>query len=430
MKRISTKLTLLIVFIILVSSLLSVIISTIFGYSFRKEIKNNQLAMMHAAIFLIEEHNLGIEDVHETLTNTVFLMTSDPEISAFDISEEKQDLLEKEGFYYTQGSWYHLPYTMFKAGGYYFKISFDGNATIMKTISSRMGLTVLSYVVVGIFLTVLAVRPMVQPLLKLTQATKEVAKGNFDVQVQSKGNDEIKMLTDHFNQMTRELKNIEFLRKDFISNFSHEFKTPIASIQGFAKLLGQASISAEDQKEYAAIIVEETQRLSHLGNNILKLSKLENQEIITRHQSFSLDEQMRRCILLLEKEWSDKNLSLNLELEPVLVKGDEGLLSQVWLNLIENAIKFSKEDTELNISLAKNQNQGIITMTDQGVGMTEETQKRIFEQFYQGDHDHSQLGNGLGLALVKKIIDLHHGQISVFSQVNKGTTFQINLPLG
>lgn len=430
MKRISVKLALLIILIISLSSILSIMISAFFGFNFKKEIMDNQFAMRDAAIILMDEHDLSIDEIETVLTNTVFLMTVEENLNALEPTKVAENALQKEGTYYCSGTWNELPYTLFESGGYYFKISFDGHATLMKTVISRMGFTALSYIVVGILLTLLIVRKMVKPLLNLTEATKEVAKGNFDIQVKSKGRDEITVLTENFNQMTRELQNIEVLRKDFISNFSHEFKTPLASIQGFAKLLGQDTISPEDQKEYAAIIVEETQRLSHLSSNILKLSKLENQEIITRHTPFSLDEQMRHSILLLEREWSEKKLILNLEFEDVQINSDEALLSQVWINLLENAIKFSSDHQQLSVSIKKYNHTAEVIISDQGLGMNEETKRRIFEKFYQGDVQHSEVGNGLGLALVKRIIDLHQGEITVTSELNKGTSFKINLPLG
>lgn len=208
--------------------------------------------------------------------------------------------------HYVSGKHTSLPYTLFKVDDQYIKIGFDHNTTLFHTVASRFGLTFFSYFVVGTLLTVFAVKKMVKPLTKLTEATKEVAKGNFEIQVKSKGKDEIRLLTDHFNQMTRELKSIELLRKDFITNFSHEFKTPLASIQGFAKLMAQSNLSLEDQQEYAQIIVEETERLSHLSTNILKLSKLENQEIVTRYTEFSLDEEIRHCLLVLENKWTKR----------------------------------------------------------------------------------------------------------------------------
>lgn len=428
MKRISVKLGFLIILIIFISSIVSVIVSTIFGYNFKREIKDNQYAMSNAASLLLEDHRLTIDQVHDVLQNTVFLLTQIDTLEEVKLSPNAKSHLLKDGIYHFDGTIHQLPYTLFIANDQYFLISFDGHASLVKTIASRIGLTALSYVVVGIILTVLVVKKMVAPLIKLTEATKEVAKGNFKVQVKSKGKDEIRMLTDHFNTMARELEHIEVLRKDFISNFSHEFKTPLASIQGFAKLLGQETITTEEQQEYAAIIVEETQRLSHLASNILKLTKLENQEIIARTTSFSLDEQMRHSILLLEREWSDKALELDLSLDQVTIEGDEALLSLVWINLLENAIKFSSKHQTLRVTLKKDKRGAEVTIQDQGIGMAVETQKRVFEKFYQGDLQHAEKGNGLGLSLVKRVVDLHKGQIILESKPGHGSSFKINLP--
>jgi len=229
--------------------------------------------------------------------------------------------------------------------------------------------------------------------------------------------------------MTRELKGIEYLRKDFINSVSHEFKTPIASIQGFAKLLQKGNLSEEEKQEYTNIIVEETSRLSNLSSNILKLSKLENQEMIDRKAIFSLDEQIRRSILLLEHEWSKKNICFDIELDSVKFPGDEELLQQVWINLLGNAIKFSNDNSSITVRLHGSASFVKVKITDTGIGMSEEIQPRIFEKFYQGHKSHSYDGNGLGLPLVKRILDLCDGKIHVQSSLGKGSTFIVQLPL-
>ena len=428
MKRISSKLALLIIAIIFISSSLSMVISTIFGYNFKGEIQSNQEAMKNSVVSLYKDHNLSMEEIIQVLKNNVFFITLEDNLSSYDLSVEEIASINQGQSHYHSGKHSHLPYTLFKIDDQYIKIGFDHNTTLFHTLASRFGLTFFAYLVVGTLLTVLAVKKMVKPLTKLTEATKEVAKGNFEIQVKNKGKDEIRLLTDHFNQMTRELKSIEMLRKDFITNFSHEFKTPLASIQGFAKLMAQSNLSIEDQQEYAHIIVEETERLSHLSSNILKLSKLENQEIVTRYSEFSLDEELRHCLLVLENKWTDKNLNLELDLEPVFIKGDASLLSQVWMNLFDNAIKFSNKNQTLKVQIIDQSDYVEIHIKDEGIGMSEEVIKRIYEKFYQGDPNHSAIGNGLGLALVKRIVELHQGSIGVESQMGRGSSFIIRLP--
>lgn len=282
----------------------------------------------------------------------------------------------------------------------------------------------------GITLIVVFSKRTASPIAALSQAATEIASGNFDVHVEeSDRKDEIGELERQFNLMIRELQSNEYLKKDFISNVSHEFKTPLAIIGGYADLLTENNISEKDRKEYAAMIVNESRRLSKLTSNILELSKLNRDEIPAKYSEFSLDEQIRQCILLLEPKWSAKNLTFQLDLTPVSYVGDRDLLSEVWLNLIDNAIKFSPADSCVTIHLDKNTSSGYeIRIADQGIGMNEETKTRIFEQFYQGDTSHKQEGNGLGLAITSKILELHHGKIAVQSEPQKGSVFLITLP--
>ena len=274
----------------------------------------------------------------------------------------------------------------------------------------------------------IALKQIVKPIKRLTQATKQVAGGNLDVVVTHKSEDEIGVLIKNFNIMTQELKTNEYLRKDFVSSVSHEFKTPIASISGFAKIIKQNDLDAQSRSEYADIIISETERLSKLSSNLLRLSSLDNQCIIDKTHYFSLDEQIRRVILLLEARWTEKKLDLDLEIEPLQIVGDEELLWQVWINLIDNAIKFSNQDGSLKIKAYHDMKNVIVEVSDSGIGMSEVTKNRIFERFYQGDSAHASDGNGLGLSIVKRIVDLYDGNIRVETLIGNGTTFKVELP--
>lgn len=294
------------------------------------------------------------------------------------------------------------------------------------------------------------------PILELSQITSKIAEGDFQVRVTESGRkDEIGNLQKQFNRMIGELQSNEFLKKDFISNVSHEFRTPLSIINGYAKLLEEDSLSKNERSEYAGLIVRESERLTQLTNDILRLSKLNGDEIPLKCTYFQLDEQIRQCILLLEQHWAAKHIHLQIELEPCLCYGDENLLSEVWLNLLDNAIKFSFPDGKIDISMqvtdlspTKNavaQPLGFrpafsnlrdsmlrtaqIRIRDHGEGMSEETQKLMFEQFYQGDTSHKKEGSGLGLTITQKIIELHNGQIAVSSESGKGSLFQVSLPV-
>jgi len=319
--------------------------------------------------------------------------------------------------------------TMLMLDDSYIKISLHPHNSIFKLVASRIGLTLLSYIIIGALLIALSGKMALKPILKLSSATKEVAKGNFDVQVENNSDDEVGQLTKNFNKMIRELKSIEYLRKDFINSVSHEFKTPIASIQGFAKLLQKGNLSKEEEQEYADIIVEETTRLSKLSSNILRLSSLENQEMLEKKTVFSLDEQIRKIILLLEHKWSNKNIDFDIELDEIQYHGDEELLQQVWINLLDNAIKFSNTNSSIIVRLYRTASAAKLEISDTGIGMSEETMLRIFERFYQGDKAHSYDGNGLGLSLVKRILDLCNGSIHVKSKLHEGSTFTVELPV-
>ena len=222
---------------------------------------------------------------------------------------------------------------------------------------------------------------------------------------------------------------MEYLRKDFINNVSHEFKTPIASIQGFARLLKNNKLTLEQFNDYTDIIIEESERLTNLSSNILKLSQVENQAIAYKRESFSLDEQIRKTILLFEEQWSEKELELDIELQKVDYLGDEDLIKQIWINLLSNAIKFSKPKGRIAVSLDSGSKWIRIVIEDNGIGIAEENQGRVFEKFYQEDTSHGAEGSGLGLSIVKNVIELNKGHIYLESELNKGTRFIVELPM-
>ena len=208
-------------------------------------------------------------------------------------------------------------------------------------------------------------------------ATTEVARGNFSVRVREPLDAEYGTLTRNFNRMAEELSGIETLRGDFISNVSHEFKTPLASIQGFAKLLQDDSLSDSDRCEYTQIIIDETTRLSKLASNILNLSKLENQTTIANKTRFSLDEQIRKIILMLEPEWSKKNINLDIALDDIYYFGNEELMGQIWQNIINNAIKFTPDNGVIKVQLYRTESNITVRISDNGIGISHEAKEKI-----------------------------------------------------
>lgn len=283
--------------------------------------------------------------------------------------------------------------------------------------------------VTGTILARFSIRGLVNPIVAISEATKEVAKGNFGARLQIKSHvTEVQEMAENFSVMTQELQNTETLRNDFVSNVSHEFKTPLAAIEGYTMLLQDGTLSQEKRDFYLDKILLSTKRLSTMTGNILWLSRLENQEINTEKARFSLDEQLREILLMLEAAWTEKKVDLDIDLEAVDFYGNQELLSQVWQNLIGNALKFVGEGGLVRIILRQNDSGVQVIVSDNGIGITQDAQNRIFEKFYQEDTSHATDGNGLGLTMVKRVVELHSGTIAVSSKPGKGSTFTVNLP--
>ncbi|SES63202.1 Signal transduction histidine kinase [Natronincola peptidivorans] len=429
MKKIAVKLTLFFIFLICISSILSFLASTLFTHDIRNEMQQNQISIANSVLQLGEKTDLSIEEIIDITATSMYDVREIKNIDSMEITLEGLERVHNNEIVFIPHGKFQGIATLLMVDDSYVQISLHPHNNIFTIVGSRVWFTLLSFILIGSILIALSGKRVVKSIIELTFATKEVAKGNFDIQVKNKSDDEIGQLAQNFNKMTRELKNIEYLRKDFITSVSHEFKTPIASIQGFTKLLQKENLSDEEKREYTNIIVEETTRLSNLSSNILKLSKLENQEILDKKFVFSLDEQIRKSILLLEHQWSSKNIEFDIELNKIQYLGDEELLQQVWINLIDNAIKFSHSNSLIKISLKQTDEYVKAKVTDYGIGMNEETMIRIFEKFYQGEKGHSYEGNGLGLSLVKRILDIYSGSIYVESKLNKGSTFTVELPI-
>ena len=286
-------------------------------------------------------------------------------------------------------------------------------------------------IILGTLITIIVSKKILRPMHDLIEATQIVSKGDFTVRVREiKQDNELGVLIKSFNIMAKELGGIEIFRQNFINNFSHEFKTPIVSIRGFAKQLQKESLTQEQRKEYTDIIITESERLTNMSANILLLTRFENQQIVIDRKEFYLDEQLRKCVLILEKQRSRKRIEFQLNLEETNYYTNDEMFSHVWMNLISNAIKFSYPESTIIISCRAEEDKNIIVeITDQGIGINQETMGHIFDKFYQGDKSHILEGNGLGLSIVKRIVELCKGDISVKSEKEKGTTFQINLPL-
>ncbi|MBO4982740.1 MAG: HAMP domain-containing histidine kinase [Clostridia bacterium] len=289
----------------------------------------------------------------------------------------------------------------------------------------------ISSVALGTIISIIASKMILSPLNMVTSKIKSLANGNFGTRVDF---DEIVSrmpsfleLSTVFNKLSEELQNTEMLRSDFINNFSHEFKTPIVSIAGFAKLLKKGNLTEEQKEQYITAIEEESMRLSYMATNVLNLTRIENQSILSDVTEFNVSEQIRSCILLLEPKWSKKKLDFQFELDEYTLVASEELLKQVWINLIDNAIKFSNDSGTISINAIEKKNALSISITNYGFDIPKEAIPKLFNKFYQADASHSTEGNGVGLAIVKKIVDLHNGSIKATSE-NLAVTLTVTMP--
>lgn len=284
----------------------------------------------------------------------------------------------------------------------------------------------LASMLVGTVVGAIVSRIPLRPVNVLINGMARLASGDYAARIDLGKFSIAQKLSKSFNTLAEELQNTEMLRSDFINNFSHEFKTPIVSIRGFAKLLQKGALPEEQQREYLAIIVEESTRLSDMATSVLNLAKVENQSILTDLSWFNLSEQIRNCILLLEKKWIKKRLIMIADFDEHYITANEEMLKQVWINLIDNAVKFSLEAGEISISITEAPGAITVSMRNNGAEISRDNIKRIFHKFYQGDTSHSSEGTGIGLAIVKRIIDLHKGGISVVSSPEE-TIFSVRL---
>jgi len=295
-------------------------------------------------------------------------------------------------------------------------------------VNAMKGYLIISCILSSVFI-VIGIYIILKPIKKISSATKIISQGNFEVEIVDKKKqrkDEIGELISNFNKMAKSLEKNEYVHKDFVSSVSHEIKTPITAIAGFAELLKDDNLPYEKKEEYLGVIISESSRLSNLSRNLLKLSELDN-KVIYEKKEFSLDEQIRRVILLLQNKWEEKHIELDIDIDKVIFIGDEELFEIIWINLIGNAIKFSKENGKISIKLKEENNQILASIQDCGIGILESDKEYIFERFYIADKSRNKEGTGLGLSIVKKIISIYDGKIYFESQREVGTTFYIKL---
>ncbi|HML38464.1 MAG TPA: HAMP domain-containing sensor histidine kinase [Bacillota bacterium] len=268
-------------------------------------------------------------------------------------------------------------------------------------------------------------------LTEAVDVLNRIARGDFNVSVPTYDRDPFPELAESINKMARELGSMETMRQDFISNVSHEIQSPLTSISGFAALLKSGALTPEQRIHYIEVIESESRRLSKLSENLLKLSALEADGTSINRREYRLDKQIEHITLMMEPHWMEKDINVEAELQKAVYSGDEELLSQVWINLLHNSIKFTPEKGSITITLSVDEKEAVCGISDTGIGISQEDQAHIFERFYKADksRDRSLGGSGLGLSLVKKIVELHGGTVSVESKPKEGSVFTVRLPV-
>ena len=288
-------------------------------------------------------------------------------------------------------------------------------------------LGLISGFVIGTVITVLFSRFFMKPFDSLMLGMKSLANGDFSTRINLGRYDIMMQVSENFNNLARELENTQMLRSDFVNSFSHEFKTPIASINALIDLLKKQKLPPEKQAEYLSVIEAETNRLLDMSANVLSLTKVEAQSVLGNLESYNISEQIRHCILLLEKKWTRKGLSLSLDFDEYTVMANADLMMQVWMNIIDNAIKFSEENGEIRIDIKQQGKRLCVSVENTGVAISDEDKEKIFTKFYQADSSHTKEGNGIGLSIVQHIVSLHSGSVEV-SSADGQTVFTVSLP--
>ncbi|MGQ8875299.1 sensor histidine kinase [Paenibacillus sp. TSA_86.1] len=283
----------------------------------------------------------------------------------------------------------------------------------------------------GSLIILIASMYLVRPIKTLTQATKRIAAGDFNVKLNIKQSSELGTLARSFEDMMKDLQQLEQMRRDFVANVSHEVQSPLTSISGYAQALKKVELPDQERGRYLDIIISEAKRLSKMSDSLLKLSMLESQSHQLQLTTRDLDEQIRRVIVALQPQWSARNIRFELDLQKVQVKADHDQLNQVWTNIISNGIKFSEDNGLIHVRMERDIRHVTVRISDDGIGIPAEDQKRIFERFFKADRSHSRKydGSGMGLAITKQIVSLHQGDIKVESKIDQGTTFIITLPI-
>lgn len=387
---------------------------------------NNQLQQRTDQIErLMQDQNLSFAEASQYMDQSLIQTTQYTSLNQVQsLSSSERDQLQQKGEITIDGTWLEpSQYIRQKETGYLVSTSIAGQR-ILDGLRTSAGIGIVITIGVAFILTWLAVTLVTRRIRSISEAAIEVTNGNYDVSIKEGGNDEVALLVENFNHMTEALRRNDHLAKDLVASISHELKTPIASIQGFSRLL-QTEENSDKRQQYLTIMEQESTRLSRLTSNLVRLSRLDHQTIIERKR-YRLDEQLRTCLLLLERQWTEKSLRLELDLPEVSVEWEEELMQHVWLNLLENAIRYSPESGVLEVTLSEGENIRV-TIRDEGPGIAEQDLPYVFDRFYQGEQSRANEGHGLGLSIVKRIIDLHDGELTIRNHSEQGAIVTVTL---
>ena len=417
---------------LLISSILASLIALALSFGFshmnlESEVEDRERTIALYLLELDQKTELPLEELLKIARQDNMSVRQADESDELD--SEALRTLGSRMIYTANRSWRELPITYVElSDGSILRISLSRDYNLFWIAFFRIIFAAISFLAVFAAMATLAAIRFSKPITELTAATGAIQEGDFTVRLPEDASGEIGELMKSFNSMADGLSRTAYLQKDFISSISHEFRTPIASIRGFARLLQMPGLTEEQRQEYVGLIAQESDRLSRLSETLLRLSALEQQTGPASVSAFRLDEQLRQVILRLEPEWSAKEIDWQLELENITIRSDEGLLMHVWVNLLQNAVKFSDDGGRIEVRVYKT-DKAVVEITDHGIGMDEATLERIFDRFYQADGSRSREGVGLGLCLVKRILDMLDGHVKVSSKLDQGSTFRIKLPM-
>jgi len=431
----------------LVSILTSFSIAGYFGVQKQEESIRNMVVEDYQRVFPIVEKNLETQN-YKDVANTCFLSNIDllfidgTDYYLFDSDKNEYTINSKEALAFSElvhdgTSLKKLPTIngVYKYGREYFFL--DHNLYYRFNMASEYSLfenalmfALIGIFVIGSFIFLIIADVIVKPIKRLTKATNAVTHGNYDVQVNYYGKDELAVLSDSFNLMAKRLVKAEENRQKFISDVSHEFQTPLTSIQGFAKILTAEQLNDDQRRRYGSIILEQSIRLSTLSKNMMQLTLLEGDDLVLEKKKYSLIQQLQRIIDMQQGFASEKNIDIvtHFPKGDISITADEDRMEQVFINLINNAVKYTLEDGVVTVNVKRNLMDVEISIEDTGIGMSKEALTHIYDRFYRADRSRSIRGNGLGLPIVKRIIDLHHYKIGVESQEDVGSVFTITIP--